>query len=152
MLKPEDINWGEAPEGTQAAILAEEGHALRTFGRWRKFEDGRVFYFKDGEWKRNTIATIHGWKEANAHVLKPEVKEAHLPRGLKWKEGYAYYNPEHGGFFFNLEKYYHAGWEHVWTPGSVDFWLKCPNTIHKYGKAKQPEVKKEQPKPKVGWW
>lgn len=149
MRKPEDINWDEAPAGTSACVLEED--AAIKYGWWRRFEGEEVLYWDGFEWKHRSH-NLDLWKKANPHALKPEVKEAHLPHGLKWKEGYDYYNPECGGFFFDLEKYYHAGRESVWTPGSVEFWLKHHNTIHKYGKAKKPEVKKEQPKPKVGWW
>lgn len=156
-MDPIDINWELAPADADAAATHIGAEQIERRGIWRKFQNDKVYYFKNG-WVEIQGATPDRWKMYNIYVLRPIPVDAPLPNGLKWPDGYDYFNPAAGGgFFFNDDGYALAGIIDRYVPWAglrgKDIWVDDPRTIkRKGGGVVKEKVVQEQPKPKVGWW
>lgn len=148
------INWDEAPEGANAAVLKDG--AVRAFGLWRKFEDDKVYYYQDNEWVCRPGTSLERWKQFNPHVMRPEpvIVEAELPNGLQWIEGATHYATAVGTFFDEKNSKFSFGraWLHISKEG-IQYYIEDEGTIVRFPGAK-PKVPVEAPvkKKPVGWW
>lgn len=69
-IRPEDIDWDEAPLGTHAAALSYG--AIERYGKWRRFVGDKTYYWDDGAWEIRH-ANPREWRMKNPHVFHPRL-------------------------------------------------------------------------------
>ena len=142
----EQIDWKEAPKGTTHFVVGGHGQTP-----WRKVAWGKVYDWRDGLWYDRGV-NLATYLRVNADLLVAKPVEAALPHGLKWPEGYDYYNPHVAlGFFFNEERYLWEGRIVTFSDRTFDFWKVRPDTIRRYNEGVEVAAQ-PAPKKKVGWW